>query len=73
MSDILKFALAKSILNRSRNADAVVEFENGSLFFVEPYETSENFQDFLDYIQEDLKAANNGKHKRIVKYAQTRK
>lgn len=59
--------------NPSRNADAVVELEGGSLFFVEPHETSERFSDFLDYIQEDLKSCNSNNGTRNVKYAQTRK
>lgn len=50
------------------NADAVVESANGTLLFVEPYETEEDFGAFLDYVQED--AAH--RLSRNVKYAQPR-
>ena len=57
--------------NIHSNADSVVE-KNGSLVFVEPHETSEEFSNFLDYIQEDASHSVDGRIRRSVKYAQTR-
>ena len=54
------------------NADAVVEQENGILIFVEPYERSEPFVDFLDYVQQEGEHSLSHERPRLVKYAQTR-
>lgn len=56
----------------NRNADAVVEANDDQLFFVEPYEISESFSSFLDYVRKDSKATSDERQKRVVKYAQTR-
>lgn len=56
-----------------RNADAVVEQSGDSLCFVEPYEVSEPFTAFLDYVQQDSNTAPKSYQSRNVKYAQTRK
>ncbi|KXS93861.1 hypothetical protein AC578_3413 [Pseudocercospora eumusae] len=56
------------------NADAIVEDEHGGLMYVEPYETSEPFEDFLKYVQEDTSLLQNSRSHippRTVKYAQT--
>ncbi|EME86261.1 uncharacterized protein MYCFIDRAFT_88328 [Pseudocercospora fijiensis CIRAD86] len=57
------------------NADAIVEDELGGLMYVEPYETSEAFEDFLKYVQEDTSLLQTGRSDtpaaRTVKYAQT--
>ncbi|KAK3711966.1 hypothetical protein LTR37_009278 [Vermiconidia calcicola] len=53
------------------NADAVVEQENGILIFVEPYERSEPFVDFLDYVQQEGEHSLSHERPRLVKYAQT--
>ena len=55
-----------------RNADAVVQQENGLLLFVEPWETLEPFSEFLDYIQQDSRSSEGYNAPRNVKYAQTR-
>jgi hypothetical protein len=55
------------------NADGVVELDNGSLLFVEPHQTKENFVDFLHYVQQDSAASVPSPPEiRNVKYAQTR-
>jgi hypothetical protein len=54
------------------NADAVVEAPNGQLCFVEPYEISESFSAFLDYVEQDSKCEPTDSVSRCVKYAQTR-
>lgn len=46
----------------------MVEREDGSLVFVEPYETSEDFGDFLEYVRKDSRTGAD----KPVKYAQTR-
>lgn len=45
--------------------------EDGSLIFVEPYETSEAFGDFLEYVRADSDTPAS-EHENLVKYAQTR-
>ena len=47
--------------------------DNGSLLFVEPHQTQENFVDFMRYVQEDC-ALPVPAHPEVrnVKYAQTR-
>lgn len=55
----------------SSNADAVVEQQGGILLFVEPYEVSEPFDIFLDYVQHESNA-NGNSDEGNVKYAQTR-
>ena len=57
----------------SGNADAVLEQESGSLVFVEPYEQSEQFSAFLDYVQNDMGQPSLSNCLNNVKYAQTRK
>ena len=58
--------------NVDSNADAVVEQEDGRLLFVEPYEHSEPFVEFLEYIQQDARQPVQ-EQSRAVKYAQTRR
>lgn len=49
-----------------------MEDEHGRLIFVEPYERSETFDEFLDYVQEDSTFSKSDLAGRNVKYAQTR-
>lgn len=64
-------ALGRTDVDDVSNADAVVEQGDGTLVFVEPYETSETFGNFLDYVQKD--SGNSKYHGETpVKYAQTR-
>lgn len=60
-----------SSADTARNADAVVERKDGSMVFVEPYETFEAFKEFLDYVRADSHSSAEGRQK-PVKYAQTR-
>ncbi|KAF7194055.1 Bifunctional peptidase and (3S)-lysyl hydroxylase Jmjd7 [Pseudocercospora fuligena] len=56
------------------NADAIVKDEHGGLIYVEPYERSEPFEEFLKYVQEDtslLQRSRSDIPPRTVKYAQT--
>ncbi|KAK5167737.1 uncharacterized protein LTR77_007436 [Saxophila tyrrhenica] len=54
------------------NADAVVEDENGQPLFVQPHETPEPFNEFLDYVHQDTQCPPEQQNGRNVKYAQTR-
>lgn len=56
-----------------RNADSVVQLKDGSLVFVEPEETHEDFVTFLEYVTEDARSRGNNEGTRPVRYAQTRK
>jgi hypothetical protein len=57
-----------------RNADGIVEQGDGSLLFVEPHQTQENFVEFMRYVQEDCAAPlPSAPEIRNVKYAQTRR
>lgn len=58
--------------NSCRNADAVVEKADGSLVFVEPHETFELFEQFLDDIRKSAMINGHGTRPTNVKYAQTR-
>ena len=50
-----------------------MEQDNGSLLFVEPHQTQENFVDFMRYVQEDCALpVPPPPEVRNVKYAQTR-
>lgn len=53
------------------NADAVVEQQDGTVVFVEPYERDEVFGDFLRYIRAD-RLSKTQEGQRAVKCAQTR-
>lgn len=53
------------------NADSVVEREDGTLLFMEPYEMSELFEHFLDYVRADSQFDSKSSE-RPVRYAQTR-
>ena len=53
-----------------RNADAVVEQEDGTSLFVEPHETFEPFQDFLHSIIHSPPESPDSNHHHDVKYAQ---
>lgn len=55
-----------------RNADGLVEDESGNLMLVEPYEKSEDFTTFLDYIQAEAGTSEQERKGRNVKYCQTR-
>jgi hypothetical protein len=60
-------------LYNARNADGIVEQDDGSLLFVEPHQTQENFITFVRYVQEDCSApVPLPPDVRNVKYAQTR-
>lgn len=60
-------------VDETSNADGVVELDDGSLLFVEPHQTKENFVDFLQYVQEDSASRIPSPPEiRNVKYAQTR-
>jgi hypothetical protein len=57
----------------TRNADGIVEQDDGSLLFVEPHQTQENFVAFMRYVQEDCATpVPSSPEVRNVKYAQTR-
>lgn len=58
--------------NFNRNADAVVDLEDGSLAFVEPHETYEDFEEFLEYVQSGSESRGDDRGTKPVKYAQTR-
>lgn len=65
---------SRQLLITSSNADGVVEREDGTLLFVEPYQTQENFVDFMHYVQKDSSFPPPSPPQiRNVKYAQTRK
>lgn len=55
------------------NADAIVKDEDGDLLFVMPHETSEEFKDFLEYVQMDSRCSAEANARRNVRYAQTRR
>ena len=54
------------------NADSVVADANGDLVFVQPHQVSEQFENFLEWVQKDSASADVGETS-LVKYAQTRK
>ena len=61
------------VLTSHSNADGVVEQEDGSLLFVEPHQTKENFVEFMRYVQKDSESpVPAAGETRNVKYAQTR-
>ncbi|WPG99538.1 Clavaminate synthase-like protein [Acrodontium crateriforme] len=69
LTTVLEGAKVKVANTPAGNADAVVEDEDGRLVFVEPYETFEDFGEFLASVREDAQSANNTRQH--VKYAQT--
>lgn len=54
---------------KRRDADSVFQNEDGSLFFIKPYERDETFRDLITYIQDQEKSSSK---QRPVKYGQTR-
>ncbi|KAF1345806.1 phospholipase A2 [Delphinella strobiligena] len=50
------------------DADSVFQNEDGSLFFIKPYERDETFRDLITYIQDQEKSSSK---QRPVKYGQT--
>ncbi|KAM0700748.1 hypothetical protein Q7P35_012469 [Cladosporium inversicolor] len=72
LADVMKDADVQVAVTPYGNADGIVEQDNGSLLFVEPHQTQENFVDFMRYVQEDCALpVPSPPEVRNVKYAQT--